>query len=239
MLEVRDITFRWQNNGAGVLNGASFNLAEGETVGIMGPSGCGKSTLARILTGHFPLQNGSILLDGKPLPTQGVHPLQLVMQHAELALNPRWRVGQSLREGWQPDDETIARFGIRPEWLERYPHELSGGENQRIAIVRALIPGIRGLVADELTTMHDPITQVQIWRNLQATLRERKVAMIAISHDEALLKALNARVLRLHAGKFAAGAGAGAGAADCAATASCCPSSADKHPHQATGGSAH
>ena len=122
MLEVRDITFRWQNNGAGVLNGASFNLAEGETVGIMGPSGCGKSTLARILTGHFPLQNGSILLDGKPLPTQGVHPLQLVMQHAELALNPRWRVGQSLREGWQPDDETIARFGIRPEWLERYPH---------------------------------------------------------------------------------------------------------------------
>ncbi|MBP6138572.1 MAG: ATP-binding cassette domain-containing protein [Brachymonas sp.] len=233
MLEVRDITFRWQNNGAGVLNGASFNLAEGETVGIMGPSGCGKSTLARILTGHFPLQNGSILLDGKPLPTQGVHPLQLVMQHAELALNPRWRVGQSLREGWQPDDETIARFGIRPEWLERYPHELSGGENQRIAIVRALIPGIRVLVADELTTMHDPITQVQIWRNLQATLRERKVAMIAISHDEALLKALNARVLRLHAGKFAAGA------ADCTTTASCCPSSADKHPHQATGGSAH
>ena len=233
MLEVRDITFRWQNNGAGVLNGASFNLAEGETVGIMGPSGCGKSTLARFLSGHFPLQNGSILLDGKPLPTQGVHPLQLVMQHAELALNPRWRVGQSLREGWQPDEETIARFGIRPECLERYPHELSGGENQRIAIVRALIPGIRVLVADELTTMHDPITQVQIWRNLQATLRERKVAMIAISHDEALLKALNARVLRLHAGKFAAGA------ADCTATASCCPSSADKHPHQATGGSAH
>ena len=88
MLEVRDITFRWQNNGAGVLNGASFNLAEGETVGIMGPSGCGKSTLARILTGHFPLQNGSILLDGKPLPTQGVHPLQLVMQHCAKAGSP-------------------------------------------------------------------------------------------------------------------------------------------------------
>ncbi len=200
MFEVKHLQFRWQAGSPCMLQDINLRIAAGETVGIMGHSGCGKSTLARLLTGHMPLQSGELLLDGKPVPTTGARPIQLVMQHAELALNPRWRVGDSLREGWQPDAATLSSFGIREEWLRRYPHELSGGEMQRISIVRALIPQLRVLVADELTTMHDPITQVQIWRALQAQASQRGLGLLAISHDAALLKALGARVLHMRDG---------------------------------------
>ncbi len=200
MFEVKHLQFRWQADGPCMLQDINLRIAAGETVGIMGHSGCGKSTLARLLTGHMPLQSGELLLDGKPVPTTGARPIQLVMQHAELALNPRWRVGDSLREGWQPDAATLRSFGIREEWLRRYPHELSGGEMQRISIVRALIPQLRVLVADELTTMHDPITQVQIWRALQAQASQRGLGLLVISHDAALLKALGARVLHMRDG---------------------------------------
>ncbi len=200
MFEVKHLQFRWQADSPCMLKDINLRIAAGETVGIMGHSGCGKSTLARLLTGHMPLQSGELLLDGKPVPTTGARPIQLVMQHAELALNPRWRVGDSLREGWQPDAATLRSFGIREEWLRRYPHELSGGEMQRISIVRALIPQLRVLVADELTTMHDPITQVQIWRALQAQASQRGLGLLAISHDAALLKALGARVLHMRDG---------------------------------------
>ena len=202
MLEVKALRFRWSNTSPWLLNGVNLHVAPGETVGIMGHSGCGKSTLARLLAGYMRMQSGEVLLDGKPLPQTGARPVQLVLQHAELALNPRWRVGRSLCEGWQPDAETRDIFGIRPEWLQRYPHELSGGELQRIAIVRALVPSLRVLVADELTTMHDPITQVQIWRALQAHARQHSVALLAISHDAALLRALKARVLHMQDGRL-------------------------------------
>lgn len=200
MLAVNNLYFRWNETSPYLLNGLQLCIAAGETVGIMGASGCGKSTLARLLTGHMPVQSGTIMLEGKPVPKTGANPIQLVMQHAELALNPRWRMGKSLYEGWQVDDATLQQFGIRSEWLQRYPHELSGGEMQRISIVRALIPQLRVLVADELTTMHDPITQVQIWRALQDTLQRRQVGLLAISHDKALLQALGARILHMRDG---------------------------------------
>lgn len=206
MLEVKNLRFRWHTDSPWLLQGVNLRVAAGETVGIMGQSGCGKSTLARLLTGHMPMQVGEVLLDGQPLPQTGAHPVQLVMQHAELALNPRWRIGASLREGWQPDAETLRSFGIREEWLQRFPHELSGGEMQRISIVRALIPQLRALIADELTTMHDPITQVQIWRALQEQARKRGLGLLAISHDAALLQALNARVLHMRDGVLHASA---------------------------------
>ena len=200
MLEVNNLRFRWDEKSPWLLDGVNLRVAPGEIVGIMGHSGCGKSTLARLLSGHMPMQAGQMLLDEKPLPDRGVRPVQLVMQHAELALNPRWRAGQSLCEGWQPDAPTRRSFGIRDEWLQRFPHELSGGEMQRISIVRALVPQLRVLIADELTTMHDPITQVQIWRALQEQARKRGLGLLAISHDAALLQALHARVLQMHDG---------------------------------------
>ena len=200
MLEINNLRFRWDEKSPWLLDGVNLRVAPGEIVGIMGHSGCGKSTLARLLSGHMPMQAGQMLLDEKPLPDRGVRPVQLVMQHAELALNPRWRAGQSLCEGWQPDAPTRRSFGIRDEWLQRFPHELSGGEMQRISIVRALVPQLRVLIADELTTMHDPITQVQIWRALQEQARKRGLGLLAISHDAALLQALHARVLQMRDG---------------------------------------
>ena len=200
MLEINNLRFRWDEKSPWLLDGVNLRVAPGEIVGIMGHSGCGKSTLARLLSGHMPMQAGQMLLDEKPLPDRGVRPVQLVMQHAELALNPRWRTGQSLCEGWQPDAPTRRSFGIRDEWLQRFPQDLSGGEMQRISIVRALVPQLRVLIADELTTMHDPITQVQIWRALQEKSRERGFGLLAISHDSALLQALGARVLHMHKG---------------------------------------
>ena len=200
MLEVNNLRFRWDEKSPWLLDGVNLRVAPGEIVGIMGHSGCGKSTLARLLSGHMPMQAGQMLLDEKPLPDRGVRPVQLVMQHAELALNPRWRAGQSLCEGWQPDAPTRRSFGIRDEWLQRFPHELSGGEMQRISIVRALVPQLRVLIADQLTTMHDPSTQAQIWRARQEKSRERGFGLLAISHDSALLQALGARVLHMHKG---------------------------------------
>ena len=202
MLEVKNLRFRWDAGSPWLLDGVDLQVAPGEIVGIMGHSGCGKSTLARLITGHMPMQAGDVLLDGNPMPNKGARPVQLVLQHAELAMNPRWKVGRSLTEGWSPDAATVQRFGIRTDWLQRYPHELSGGELQRISIVRALIPNLRVLVADELTTMHDPITQVQIWRALQEEARVRNMGLLAISHDAALLCALNARVLHMQSGKL-------------------------------------
>ena len=202
MLEVKNLRFRWDAGSPWLLDGVDLQVAPGEIVGIMGHSGCGKSTLARLITGHMPMQAGDVLLDGNPMPDKGARPVQLVLQHAELAMNPRWKVGRSLTEGWSPDAATVQRFGIRTDWLQRYPHELSGGELQRISIVRALIPNLRVLVADELTTMHDPITQVQIWRALQEEARVRNMGLLAISHDAALLRALNARVLHMQSGKL-------------------------------------
>ncbi len=201
MLEVKDLSFRWnKKNSPYLFKGVNFSIAENEIVGIMGPSGCGKSTMARLLSGYMPMQSGQVTLDGKPLSVQGVHPIQLIMQHAELALNPRWRVGKSLYEAWQPDASVLDGFGIVSSWLQRYPHELSGGELQRISIVRSLIPQMRVLITDELTTMHDPITQVQIWHALKDTLQQRKVGLLVISHDESLLNALGARILHMRDG---------------------------------------
>lgn len=198
MLEVRDLAFTWPRATRPLLDNVSLRLGEGEILGLQGTSGIGKTTLARLIAGHLRPSRGAIELDGKAVPTQGLSPIQLVFQHAETAANPRWKVGRILREAWRPDADTLHRFGIRAEWLERYPHEVSGGELQRIAIVRALVPGLRVLIADEITASHDAISQALIWRTLIETARERRFGIVAISHNTALLNALGARIVVLH-----------------------------------------
>ena len=100
-------------------------------------------------------------------------PVQLIWQHPEQALNPRWRMRQVLSEGGQVDEESRGRLGIREEWLDRFPSELSGGELQRFCIARALAANPRYLLADEITAMFDAVTQSQIW---QALLHEARRA---------------------------------------------------------------
>lgn len=195
MLEARGLQHRWPGSAAPTLDDVNLRVDSGEVLGIQAPSGRGKSTLARLLAGHLPLQQGTVSLDGQPLPTPGwgrPHPVQLVLQNAELAFNPRVRLRDAFPRG--VDTAVLDTLGARREWLERYPHELSGGELQRLSIARAFVPGLRVLIADELTAMHDTITQAQIWHALLHLMRRSGLGIIAISHDEALLKAIGARM---------------------------------------------
>lgn len=195
MLEARDIHFAYRQT-LPILAGVSLTIHSGQIVGVSGPSGGGKSTLGRILAAHLLPDAGSVRVDGKPY-AGGWSPVQYVHQSAIQAVNPRWRIGRIVEEGWEPDDATRAALGVSHTWYDRYPHEISGGQLQRITLLRALSPQTRFLVADELTTMLDPITQSSIWRFLR-TQCQNGLGIMAISHDLALLEriATQSAVLR-------------------------------------------
>ena len=117
-------------------------------------------------------------------------------------MNPRWRVGRILREAWIPSEAQCQAFGIHPRWLSRYPQSLSGGELQRVCVLRALPPGVRFLITDEISTMLDPITQVELWQALQQEAEIRQLGVLVISHDSALLKRLCPQRFHLSGGQL-------------------------------------
>ena len=115
-------------------------------MGLVAPSGYGKRRCSRLLAGYERPEAGTVEIDGIPIENiRGCMPVQLIWQHPEQALNPRWRMRQVLSEGGQVDEESRGRLGIREEWLDRFPSELSGGELQRFCIARALAAKIRGI----------------------------------------------------------------------------------------------
>lgn len=179
----------WQN--------FSFSLSPNERLGISAPSGFGKTTLGRVLAQWQAPSGGSILFAGKPLSKQGYCPIQLVPQHPEKSFNPYRTVGASLRDAWQPDSDWLERFSIKPQWLERRPNELSGGELARIALLRALDPRTQILIADEVTAQLDAHLQKEIWQLLIQLSEERPLGMIIFSHNKALLEKVCTSVLTL------------------------------------------
>ena len=164
---------------------------------VLGPSGCGKSTLSKILAGYLEPTEGQVLLDGKPLPTRGYSPVQMIYQHPEQAVNPRWKMERTLKECWEPDEQLLRAMGIESEWLKRWPSELSGGELQRFCIARVLGPQTRFLVCDEITTMLDVITQAQIWELLLERASERDLGMAVVTHNMALAEKVCSRIVSL------------------------------------------
>ena len=191
-----DIGYRYKKD-EWILKDVSISVNQGEIVGMVAPSGYGKTTLASILAGFQTPSEGSVLLDGKPIPNGGYNPVQLVFQHPEKTLNPRWKMKDSLNEGWDVTEETKEKLGIQNKWLDRWPNELSGGEQQRFCIARALAPETTFLIADEISTMLDAVTQAEIWTVLKEESKRRNLGILAISHDQALLDEVCDRVIYL------------------------------------------
>jgi len=196
MLEAKALSYRY-GEGSSVLRNVSLRAADGERLALLGPSGRGKSTLALLLAGYLPLQKGVITLDGAPLPKDCYNPVQLIYQHPEKAMDPRWKVGDALREAWDVPEELLTAIGAEPDWLTRWPHELSGGQLQRLSILRALSPKTRVLIADEITASLDPITQAQIWSVILREIEKNHTMLVAITHNEALAKRICTRMVHI------------------------------------------
>ena len=198
ILEAKNISFHYGENGREILKDFSLKADSSERVGLAAPSGFGKTTLCKILSGYEKPDRGQVLLDGKPLEQYGSYcPVQLIWQHPEQAVNPRLRMKSVLEEGDQVDPALVERLGIEKDWLNRFPVEISGGEMQRFCIARAMGKRTRFLLADEISTMLDLITQSQIWHFLIEETRRRQMGMIVVSHSPELLERVCTRVIDL------------------------------------------
>ncbi len=196
-LEAKNIYFRYDRKQPWILEDCSVRVDKGECLAIFAPSGYGKTTLAMLLSGYIKPVKGEILLDGKPLPEKGVCPVQLIHQHPEKAINPRWRLKRVLEESGKIDADVLHAFGIEHEWLDRFPRELSGGELQRFCVARALMSGADYLICDEISTMLDVITQAQIWNVVLEEAKKRNMGLIAVTHNMHLAKKIATRIVDL------------------------------------------
>ena len=197
-LEAMNISFQYDNGNRKILNNVSISLESGERVGLKAPSGFGKTTFCKILAGYQKPDQGMVLLDGKPLEAfRGYCPVQMIWQHPELSVNPRLKMKEVLREGDRIPERIVEGLGIEKDWLNRYPAELSGGELQRFCIARTLGEKTKFLLADEISTMLDLITQSQIWNFLIREVSEREIGLLVVSHSEPLLEKLCSRIINL------------------------------------------
>ena len=199
-LEANNISFRYHSGTRQILNQFSLELESRERVGLIAPSGFGKTTFCKILAGYEKPDAGEVLLDGRSLKEYGAYcPVQLIWQHPELAVNPRRRMKTVLEEGDGISDSIIQGLGIEKDWLNRFPGELSGGELQRFCIARALGEKTRFLLADEITTMLDLITQSQIWQFLLEETSRREIGLLAVSHSQPLIDKICTRKVEMEA----------------------------------------
>ena len=198
-LEAKNVYFRYNRKQPWVIEDVSLSIEKGDRLAIFAPSGFGKSTLAMLLSGYLDPAKGKITLDGKPIPKKGICPVQLIYQHPERAINPRWKLKQVLCESGELNEEILSAFGIEREWLRRFPQELSGGELQRFCVARALMSGADYLIADEISTMLDVITQAQIWNVILKEAENRNMAVIAVTHNKYLADRIADKIIDLSA----------------------------------------
>lgn len=194
-LKAENLSFQYDNGNRKILNNLNLSLDSTERLGLTAPSGFGKTTCCKILAGYMKPDRGEVLLDGVPLSSyKGYCPVQMVWQHPELSVNPRLKMREILKEGDRMEQRIIDDLGIEKDWLDRYPGELSGGELQRFCIARALGEGTRFLLADEISTMLDLITQSQLWNFLTEETKRRGIGLLVVSHSEELLKRVCTRI---------------------------------------------
>lgn len=196
-LEAKDIFFRYDRRQPWVLENVNLSVESGERLALFAPSGYGKTTLAMLLAGYLTPTRGKVLLEGSPLPHRGVCPVQLIYQHPEKAINPRWKLKKVLEESGELRGDVLDAFGIERAWLDRFPRELSGGELQRFCVARALMSGAEFLICDEISTMLDVITQAQIWNVVMDEAERRNMGLIAVTHNRYLADKIATRVYDL------------------------------------------
>lgn len=223
MLEAVEVSKKYWDRSSGrqydVLQSCSLQIAAGEAVGLMGPSGCGKSTLARVLLRLLPTDSGRIIFqtqDVTQLSQKQLKPfrqqVQFISQRPESFFDPLLQLGASLREPLHifdlPDSSEIieaalATVKLSPALLDRYPHQVSGGEVQRLSIARALLLKPKLLILDEPTSMLDISVQAQILQLLKNIRRQEQMAFLFISHDKAVINYMCDRQLYMQEGRIA------------------------------------
>ncbi|ANM14199.1 MULTISPECIES: ABC transporter ATP-binding protein [unclassified Rhizobium] len=224
LLKVQNLSRHFGGASAPVraVDDVSFEIAAGETLGLVGESGCGKTSLVRTLLKLGPATGGSALLDGVDITTSSgrhLHALrrrmQVVFQDPYQSLNPRMRVDRLISEPWalhrgvMPKarwrEETVKLLesvGLRGEHADRYPSEFSGGQRQRLGIARALALNPTLLVCDEPVSALDVSVQAQVINLLAKLKRERNLTMLFVAHDLAVVRHISDRVMVMYLGKI-------------------------------------
>jgi oligopeptide transport system ATP-binding protein len=231
VLRVQDLVVRFSSETGGIfhrqqrllkaVDGISFDLYEGETLGIVGESGCGKSTLARAILGLIHPHRGRVLWLGEDITQldaeqmrQKRKELQIVFQDPIASLNPRMTAGAIIAEPlWtfypnmerlQVEERTrgmMKMVGLLPNQINRYPHEFSGGQCQRIGIARSLVLNPKLLICDEPVSALDVSIQAQIVNLLQDLQKKLGLALIFIAHDLSIVRHISDRLMVMYLGR--------------------------------------
>lgn len=203
------------------VDGVSFSLPRGKTLGIVGESGCGKSTLARLVTRLIEPSSGSVVLDGVDITTlsgralrEMRRKLQIIFQDPYSSLNPRHSIGQIIGDPMRIQgivtranekaevQDLMQRVGLNPEHYNRYPHEFSGGQRQRIGIARALSLQPSVIVADEPVSALDVSIQAQILNLLENLQKDLALSFVFIAHDLSVVRHIADQVAVMYLGKI-------------------------------------
>ncbi|MFF3008096.1 ABC transporter ATP-binding protein [Kitasatospora sp. NPDC057940] len=232
ILEVRDLVkhfpltkgvlFRKQVGAVKAVDGVSFDLRQGETLGIVGESGCGKSTLAKVLMNLEPATGGSVRYKGEEISRLSGSALkavrrniQMVFQDPYTSLNPRMTVGDIIGEPFEIHPEVAPKgdrrkavqdlldvVGLNPEYINRYPHQFSGGQRQRIGIARGLALRPEIIICDEPVSALDVSVQAQVINLLDKLQGEFNLSYMFIAHDLSIVRHISDRVGVMYLGKM-------------------------------------
>jgi oligopeptide/dipeptide ABC transporter ATP-binding protein len=217
----RGIIFRRQIGAVKAVDGVSFDVIKGETLGIVGETGCGKSTTARLLVRLLDPTSGTVHFEGEDIAAhqkgalKGLHrEVQMIFQDPYSSLNPRKTVGSIIADPFvihgmlkgggerkKRVQELMDRVGLNPEHYNRYPHEFSGGQRQRIGVARAIALEPKVLVADEPVSALDVSIQAQVLNLLRNLQREMGLTLIFIAHDLSVVRHMCDRVAVMYLGK--------------------------------------
>lgn len=224
VLEIHDVKKHFNVGHKQVVksvDGISFSIKKGETLGIVGESGSGKSTIGRTIVGLYEETAGKVVFEGKDisqLDRKGKREfnrkMQMIFQDPHASLNPRMRVGEIIAEGIDAYGlakgkakqdrvfQLLERVGLNPDHATRFPHEFSGGQRQRIGIARALAVQPSFIVADEPISALDVSIQAQVVNLLEDLQKEENLTYLFIAHDLAMVKHISDRIGVMYLGKM-------------------------------------